>query len=101
VSVATYTLVLALGAGALALWVDTRFPALFSEDWRIVFVHLFASSAVLWLAMPWGVETMIDSGVAYAYPFAAISVALPAIMYVLLASLWVLKLAQGMLKRYG
>jgi hypothetical protein len=94
-----YTLVLALGAGALALWVDVRFPTLFSADWRVVFVHMFASVVALWLVMPWGIQTMVGSGVAFAYPAAAISVALPALMYILLSSLWVLKLAQGMLNR--
>jgi hypothetical protein len=97
VSASTYTLVLALGAGALAVWVDARFPNLFAADWRVVFGHVFASVGVVWLAMPWGIQTVIGSGVVLAYPTAAISVALPAIMYMLLASLWVLKLAQRML----
>jgi hypothetical protein len=97
VSASMYTLVLALGAGAIAVWIDVRFPSLFAPDWRVVFGHLLASGAVVWLAMPWGVETVIGSGVVLAYPAAAISVALPALMYMLLASLWVLKLAQRML----
>jgi hypothetical protein len=97
VSVPAFVLCLALGAGALALWVDVRFPGRVNRSWKIVFCHLIAAGLIIHLVMPEAGTVVRDSGTAASYPLAAVGVALPALTYLFLASLWVLKLAQQLL----
>jgi hypothetical protein len=97
VSVPAFVLCLALGAGALALWVDVRFPGRVKRSWKVVFCHLIAAGLVIQLVMPEAGTFVRDSGTAASYPLAAVGVALPALTYLFLASLWVLKLAQQLL----
>lgn len=93
-SVTAFVPLLAVGAAALALWVDVRFPSLASIDWRIVFCHLFAAMLLINIAMPDLVVLVRDAHIPGSYTFAAVGVVLPAIMYLFLASIWTLKLAQ-------
>jgi hypothetical protein len=97
VSVSGFVMCLALGAGALALWVDVRFPGRVDRNWKVVFCHLFAAGLVIQLVMPEAGMLVRDSGTAASYPLAAVGVALPSLTYLFLASLWVLKLAQRQL----
>lgn len=96
-SVSAFVPLLAVGAGALALWVDVRFPSLASVDWRIVFGHLFAAMLMIHVVMPDLLVLVRDAHIPGAYSLAAVGVALPAIMYLFLASIWTLKLAQRLL----
>ena len=96
-SVSVFVLFLAVGAAGLALWVEVRFPKLFPEDWRRVFLHLFAAVLVIQLLVPRLGDVVRGSGAPAAQPLTALGVALPAITYLFLASLWTLKLAQRML----
>jgi hypothetical protein len=96
VSVHSFVLFMALGAGALALWVESRF-ALFPADWRRVFLHLVAAVLVIYLVTPKAGGAIQASGTPAAQPLTAMGVALPAVTYLLLASLWTLKLAQRLL----
>jgi hypothetical protein len=93
-SISTFTLCLALGAGAIAVWVEARFPGRVDRPWAVVFCHLIAAALVIHLVMPELGAVVRDSGTAASYPLAAVGVALPSLTYLFLASLWVLKLAQ-------
>ena len=88
---------LAAGAATLAMWVEVRFPSLSPSDWRRVFLHLVAAVAVIYVVVPELGGAVRESGAPAAQPLTALVVALPAITYLFLASLWILKLAQRML----
>jgi hypothetical protein len=85
VPISTFVTFLALGAGALALWIQVRFPRLAPSDWRVVFAHLLASVLV------------IENENAGTFTLAAVGIALPAITYLFLSSLWLLRCAQQLL----
>ena len=97
VSVSTFVTFLALGAGALALWVEARFPRLAPADWRRVFAHLVASALVIQFPMVSGMQLLLANDGAAWFALAAVGIALPAITYLFLSSIWVLRLAQRLL----
>jgi hypothetical protein len=97
VSVSTFVTFLALGAGALALWVEVRFPKLGPSDWRRVFAHLVASALVVQFPMVTGMQLLLANDGASWFALASVGVALPAITYLFLSSLWLLRLAQRLL----
>jgi len=99
VSVQAFVLCLAIGAAAIALWLDVRFPRLGAGAWRRVFCHLVAAMLFIHLVMPRLAAAVRDSGTPGAFEVTAIGVTLPAITYLFLASVWLLKLAQGAMAR--
>jgi hypothetical protein len=97
VSVSTFVTFLALGAGLLALWIEVRFPKLAPPGWRRVFAHLLVSALVVQFPMVSGMQLLLANDGASWFALAAIGVALPAITYLFLSSLWLLRLAQQLL----
>lgn len=90
------TVLIGLGAGAIALWIDIRFPRLAPRELPKALLHVAASLAVGYATGP-----AMQMLVAYENPrltlLAVFGLAFPAIVYCLLAGLWVIKLAQRML----
>jgi hypothetical protein len=92
----TMVLFFALGGGALALWIDARFPKLAPEGLRRVFFHLLAAMVFAQLALPPIMKLVKGSEIAtFAGLFGA---ALPALIYCFLVSIWVIKTLQGGLR---
>jgi hypothetical protein len=86
----------ALGAGALALWVDARFPTLAPGELKPVMFHLLAAMILAQLALPPIMNFLEGSEVGtLAGLFGA---ALPALIYCFLVSIWVIKTFQGSLR---
>jgi hypothetical protein len=86
VSNGTFVLVFATGAALLALWLDARLPGFAPATMRRVFLHLGAALLTLQLIPGASSTTM-----AYVTLF---GVALPALVYTFLASIWFIRLAQ-------
>jgi hypothetical protein len=82
-----------LGAGAIALWIDVRFPRLAPQDITKVMLHVVASIALGYLVSP-----ALQAVVAYEDPrltlFAVFGLGFPAIVYCLVAGVWTIRLAQ-------
>jgi hypothetical protein len=82
-----------LGAGAIALWIDVRFPRLAPQEMAKALLHVAASIAVVYASGP-----AIQALVAYDDPRLALAVvfglAFPSVVYCLLAGIWVIKLTQ-------
>jgi hypothetical protein len=97
VPISTFVTFLALGAGALALWVQARFPRLAPSDWRAVFGHLLASVLVIEFPMVRGMQLVLENENSATFTLAAVGIALPAITYLLLSSLWLMRCAQQLL----
>src|SRR5918912_796937 len=91
--VAAFVLSYLAGAVAVAFWVDRRFPRLAPRDLRMAVVHLFAAGL--------GNEFLdgrLGGIVARSLPSGAVvatmGVVFPMVVYVCLAALWMLRIAQ-------
>ena len=89
---------LVAGAWAIALWVEFRFPGFAPVGVRRTSVHLFAGILTLLVVMPLGVQAVAAGGSDLAALLAIFGVALPALVYGLLVSVWVIKFAQRSLR---
>jgi hypothetical protein len=82
-----FVLALAVGAGLLAMWVHVRFPGLAPA--RMVKTLFHTGAAFLLLMLTPGLVGPTPAGFALVFVFV-----LPALVYALLCTLWVLKHAQ-------
>lgn len=85
----SFSITLTLGAGLLALWVDTRFEGLRPKSMTQGFVHGAISVLTLFgtvglLSLVYGIPQQIFLGV-------LLATFLPALVYSLLAGLWMLR----------
>ena len=96
-SATAFPFVLALGAALLALWVHVRFPSLSAMSWRRVLVHVAFAFVVLEAFMPGAMGAALALETSAGIVLAVVGVALPALTYLFLSSLWLLRLAQGLL----
>lgn len=85
-----FALALALGAGLLAMWIHVRFPGVAPERMTKTLLHTGAAFALLELTP--GLGGSVPARFALVFLFI-----LPALVYALLCTLWVLKLAQAAL----
>jgi hypothetical protein len=84
----------AAGAAAIAVWIDFRLRRFAPEAPVRVFLHFAVSYALGWAIGPLMAEA-VSRGLA---PGAALlTCALPTLVYMLLATLWLLRLAQSVL----
>jgi len=88
----------AVGAGLLALWIDVRFPAL-TPGLRIAFIHVGVAIVVGQLLVPVLSNLGPLAGKA-GLMFLLFLIALPALVYCFLTSVWVIKNVQGAMRRY-
>jgi hypothetical protein len=93
-------LLIGAGAGAIALWIDVRFPRLAPEEMRPALIHVGISIVVAQLVVPLGMHPLLAVERVPATLLAIFGVAFPAIAYALLAGLWVIKLTTGALRSH-
>jgi hypothetical protein len=93
-SVALYLVCFLVGAGALALWVDVRFPSLMPGGMVGILVHLVAAFVVLQFGSGVIAPAVADFPVPGARLIAVIAVILPLLAYASLTALWALRLAR-------
>ena len=97
-SVSLFLVCLAVGAGAIALWVDARLRRFAPSTLRTVLLHIGASIVIGQLAVP-GLTTLLTSGDSQVYTLVAIfAVGFPALTYCFLASIWLIKTLQASLR---
>jgi hypothetical protein len=82
-----------LGAGAIALWIDVRFPQLAPQEMAKAFLHAAASLAVGYATSP-AIQTLVAYEDQRLTLLAIFGLAFPSILYCLLAGIWVIRLAQ-------
>jgi hypothetical protein len=91
-----FGLLLALGAAAIAVWTDVRFPALAPASLRACFVHAAVAFVALAIA-PVAVEPMLSGAQLVARFVALFGVVFPVLVYAFLAFVWLAKpLASGL-----
>ena len=100
-TVSEFLIALALGAGAIALWINFRFPGLAPEGVRTAVIHVGVAMVVGMLVVP-AIDEMVTGNVSPIVRAVVITflVGLPALIYALLASIWVILIAQGAMRRY-
>jgi hypothetical protein len=90
---------LTLGAGALALWINFRFPNLAPEGiWRAV-IHVGAAILAGQVLLPGLLPLIPETNPVVRALVITFLLGLPVLVYALLASIWVIRLAQGALLR--
>ena len=87
----------AVGAGLLALWIDARFPGLL-PDFRIAVLHVGITIVVGKLLVPLLGKFGTANGPAGAMMLLFL-VALPALVYCFLTSVWIIKNVQATMRR--
>jgi uncharacterized membrane protein len=93
------TVAIGLGAGAIALWVDVRFPRLAPEEMAKALLHVGVSIAVGYAMGPL-LQMLLAFEDARVTLVAVFGLAFPAVVYCLLSGIWMIKLAQRMLSGY-
>jgi hypothetical protein len=89
------TVLLALGAGALALWVDVRFPKLEPRGPDFGFLaRILAVPIALTLLAPMGLHLLVDADTLALKLAGLFAVAFPCLVYAFLVAVWILKLVQ-------
>jgi uncharacterized membrane protein len=82
-----------LGAGAIALWIDVRFPQLAPQEIAKAVLHVAASLAVGYATSP-AIQALVAYEDHRLALLAVFGLAFPSIVYCLLAGIWVIRLAQ-------
>jgi hypothetical protein len=93
------TVAIGLGAGAIALWIDVRFPRLAPEDLPKAMLHVAISFAAGYATGP-AVAALSASSDPRIVLLGVFAFGFPAIVYCLLAAIWVIKVLQRMLSGY-
>ena len=89
----TFAVGLAIGAGAIALWMDVRVPRIAPKEMRGVLLHAFASLIVLHFVA--GAIGPLAGDAFVNRLLAMLGVALPALGYAFLAGIWAIRMFQG------
>jgi hypothetical protein len=100
-TVSEFLIALALGAGAIALWINFRFPGLAPEKIRTIVIHIGVAMLIGMAVVP-AVDELVSGSVSPLVRAIVITflVGLPALIYALLTSIWVIVMAQGAMRRY-
>ena len=100
-TVSQFLVALALGAGAIALWINHRFPKLAPERLWAAIVHVGIAIVVGQLVFP-AFDYLFTANLSPVVRAGVLTfiVGLPALIYALLASIWVILIAQGAFQRY-
>jgi hypothetical protein len=92
VSVSVFGIVFLLGAAAIALWIDRRFPGLAPPNLRRALLRTLIALAASRLLFPpvWGAALSRGSVVA-----ALLGIALPCLTWLLLSAIWSIRWLQA------
>ena len=99
-TVPEFLIAITLGAGAIALWINFRFPKIAPDGMRPAIIHVGLAMLVGEILVP-ALHHLIPADV---NPVARALITtfllgLPALVYALLTSIWVIRVAQGALLR--
>jgi hypothetical protein len=94
-----FLMVLTLGAGAIALWINFRFPKLAPQGLKTAIIHVGAAILVGQVVLPGLSQAVPHSNPVVAGLVTTFVLGLPTLVYALLASIWVIRIAQGALLR--
>jgi hypothetical protein len=98
-TVTQFLVALALGAGAIALWINNRFPGLAPGRMVVAFIHV-GIAMVIGMALVPAIDAFVEASVSPLMRAIVITflVGLPALVYALLTSIWIIFIAQSAMK---
>ncbi len=88
-----------VGASLVALWVDARFPGAVPKRYAILLLHFIAALAALQVAPPLMRFVPGVSDSAAPATVALMGLFFPALVYVFLSAIWVIRTVQRVLAR--
>jgi hypothetical protein len=89
-SVGALTVLIGIGAVAVAVWVDARFRQLAPADLRAIFTHLFLSGGSAQFLVPAALRTVADAPAGLTL-LVVFGVAFPALVYLFLVWIWLIR----------
>lgn len=92
-------MLICIGAAAIALWIDVRFPGITPRALIGFIAHASLAIAAGKLLVPAGMSALLEAESAVLAIVAVFGVAFPALMYAFLIAVWTIKTAQGYLLR--
>jgi hypothetical protein len=95
-SLVVFGISLVLGAAAIALWISVRFPQLNPQRLAVIMVHLVLA-IVLGNLVPFGLLLPVSGSAAVQLMAGIFVLALPVLVYTLLITIWLLRVAQNAL----
>jgi hypothetical protein len=94
-----FLIALTLGAAALALWINFRFPGIAPEQIRTAVIHVGAALLVGQAVVPLVHSLLPDMSAVAQALIMTFAIGLPALVYSLLSSIWIIRLAQAAFRR--
>jgi hypothetical protein len=94
-NVGLIVVLIALGAAAIALWVDVRFPGIAPRNVRGILIHAALAVAAGQLLAPAGLNFVRGLESHVLTLVGVFGVAFPAIIYAMLVGVWTIKTAQN------
>jgi len=98
-SVHAYIIAFAVGAAAIAAWIDTRFPKLAPTHLRLALAHVIGACVIANLVMATGLIGAGESPMRMTSGL--LLVALPILVYEFLAGVWTIKVLQAAFRTHG
>jgi hypothetical protein len=95
-SLVLFGIFLVLGSAAIAVWIAVRFPQLRPQRLGVIMIHLVVAM-VLGQLVPFGLLLPIDASAAVQLMAGIFTLALPVLVYTLLITIWLLRVAQNAL----
>jgi hypothetical protein len=92
-------MLICIGAAAIALWIDVRFPGLAPRALRGIVIHAALVIGAAQLLAPAGMSALFAAESPVLALVAVFGVAFPALLYAFLVAVWTIKTAQGFLLR--
>lgn len=92
-------MLICIGAAAIALWIDVRFPGITPQGLLGFIAHASLAIGAGKLLVPAGMNALLEAESAVLAIVAVFGVAFPALMYAFLIAVWTIKTAQGYLLR--
>ncbi len=94
-----FLVALVVASALLAVWVSVRVPRVTPQTLGGTLVHVLVGMLAVNTLVPGAMAPLLASDSLLALEVAVVGVALPGFTYVLLASLWLLRVCQGALNR--
>ena len=94
-----FLIALTLGAAALALWINFRFPGIAPAEIRTAILHVAAALVVGQALVPLLHSLLLDLSPVLQAMVMTFLIGLPALIYSLLSSIWIIRLAQAAFRR--
>ena len=88
-TIPTFIAALAIGAAAIALWAEVRFPKLGPDRVVGALLHLLAATVAAQLVVPAALDAVANK------ILAVFLIALPTLIYIFLTAIWIMKLARN------